>query len=538
MSEGTLLAIALATPLALLAACLWKWARERVPSLLVFAPLPAFVAAWLEAGGASVVFPPALLGLRFELDPSGAMLLAAGALLWATAGAYAGIYLRDKPNRGRFVVWWLMTLVGNLGTFLVADLAGFYLFFTVASLAAYGLVAFDETPEAKRAAGLYVGLAVLGEAFLLMALVLLAQSVPTGSSLISDAVAALAQSPWRAYALAFLFLAFGLKIGLVPFHVWMPLTYTAAPIAAAAVLSGSAVKVGVIGFIRFLPFATAMPGWGEVLTIVGVFSAYFGVLVGITQSNPKTILAYSSVSQMGLLAAILGMGLSAGDQSTPLVATFSAVFHVLVKGGLFLALGLVAPTRRGVWLVLVPAAVLALGLGGLPLTGGALAKSLAKPVLGDGAIGVLVSLAAVGSTLLMLHFLRRTWDQTHEVDTLGARAAWLVTAFAAIVLPWILYPDVADAPLQDALGLKELWGALWPVALGALLGLALWRWGEALPRIPAGDVLETDPGAVRAMRGVGAAMERTDTFLRQWPVAGSLLVGLVIALFVSTLIGR
>jgi len=538
MSEGTLLAIALATPLALLAACLWKWARERVPSLLVFAPLPAFVAAWLEAGGASVVFPPALLGLRFELDPSGAMLLAAGALLWATAGAYAGIYLRDKPNRGRFVVWWLMTLVGNLGTFLVADLAGFYLFFTVASLAAYGLVAFDETPEAKRAAGLYVGLAVLGEAFLLMALVLLAQSVPTGSSLISDAVAALAQSPWRAYALAFLFLAFGLKIGLVPFHVWMPLTYTAAPIAAAAVLSGPAVKVGVIGFIRFLPFATAMPGWGEVLTIVGVFSAYFGVLVGITQSNPKTILAYSSVSQMGLLAAILGMGLSAGDQSTPLVATFSAVFHVLVKGGLFLALGLVAPTRRGVWLVLVPAAVLALGLGGLPLTGGALAKSLAKPVLGDGAIGVLVSLAAVGSTLLMLHFLRRTWDQTHEVDTLGARAAWLVTAFAAIVLPWILYPDVADAPLQDALGLKELWGALWPVALGALLGLALWRWGEALPRIPAGDVLETDPGAVRAMRGVGAAMERTDTFLRQWPVAGSLLVGLVIALFVSTLIGR
>ena len=538
MSEGTLLAIALATPLALLAACLWKWARERVPSLLVLAPLPAFVAAWLEAGGASVVFPPALLGLRFELDPSGAMLLAAGALLWATAGAYAGIYLRDKPNRGRFVVWWLMTLVGNLGTFLVADLAGFYLFFTVASLAAYGLVAFDETPEAKRAAGLYVGLAVLGEAFLLMALVLLAQSAPTGSSLISDAVAALAQSPWRAYALAFLFLAFGLKIGLVPFHVWMPLTYTAAPIAAAAVLSGSAVKVGVIGFIRFLPFATAMPGWGEVLTIVGVFSAYFGVLVGITQSHPKTILAYSSVSQMGLLAAILGMGLSAGDQSTPLVATFSAVFHVLVKGGLFLALGLVAPTRRGVWLVLVPAAVLALGLGGLPLTGGALAKSLAKPVLGDGAIGVLVSLAAVGSTLLMLHFLRRTWDQTHEVDTLGARAAWLVTAFAAIVLPWILYPDVADAPLQDALGLKELWGALWPVALGALLGLALWRWGEALPRIPAGDVLETDPGAVRAMRGVGAAMERTDTFLRQWPVAGSLLVGLVIALFVSTLIGR
>jgi hypothetical protein len=51
-------------------------------------------------------------------------------------------------------------------------------------------------------------------------------------------------------------------------------------------------------------------------------------------------------------------------------------------------------------------------------------------------------------------------------------------------------------------------------------------------------LLEADAGVLRAMRGVGAAMERTDTFLRQWPVAGSLLVGLVIALFLSTPTGR
>src|SRR4029077_13704774 len=194
--------------------------------------------------------------------------------------------------------------------------------------------------------GLYVGLAVLGEAFLLMALVLLAQSVPSGSSLISDAVASLATSPWRDYAMAFLILAFGLKIGLFPFHVWMPVTYSAAPIAAAAVLSGSAVKGGVIGLTRFLPFDSAMPDWGDVLVIAGLFSAFYGVVIGITQANPKTVLAYSSVSQMGLLAAALGMGLSAGEEGAVLVAAFSASFHVLVKGGLFLAIGAVASTRR------------------------------------------------------------------------------------------------------------------------------------------------------------------------------------------------
>ena len=145
-------------------------------------------------------------------------------------------------------------------------------------------------------------------------------------------------------ALALLILGFGLKIGLVPLHVWMPLAYTAAPIPAAAVLSGAAVKAGVIGLIRFLPLRAALPGWGEALAALGLFSAFYGVAVGITQHNPKTVLAYSSVSQMGLIAAVLGMGLAAGDKASALAAAFYAAHHVLVKGALFLAVGVVAAT--------------------------------------------------------------------------------------------------------------------------------------------------------------------------------------------------
>src|SRR6476659_4905405 len=102
MNEGTLLVIALATPLVMLAACLSKWASERMPPLLVLAPLPAFGAALLVACGAGVVLPPSLLALRFGLPRPGALLLAAGALRWPTAGAYAGFYLRNKRNSGRF----------------------------------------------------------------------------------------------------------------------------------------------------------------------------------------------------------------------------------------------------------------------------------------------------------------------------------------------------------------------------------------------------------------------------------------------------
>jgi len=121
---------------------------------------------------------------------------------------------------------------------------------------------------------------VLGEAFLLMGFALLAAAEPSGSLRIADVMAALPGSPWRDAALALTIAGFGLKIALVPMHGWMPLAYTAAPIPAATVLSGAAVKAGVIGLIRFLPFESALPGWGDALVVLGLFSAFYGVATG------------------------------------------------------------------------------------------------------------------------------------------------------------------------------------------------------------------------------------------------------------------
>src|SRR5208282_550749 len=352
------------------------------------------VAALLAPAGATLVLPEPPFRMTLALDLPGALLLGVAAFLWIVAGAYATAYLRGDPNAGRFAEWWLLTLTGSLGVFIAADLVSFYLTYSVVSLAAYGLIVHDGAPGSQRAGIIYVALAVLGEALLLMAFVFMAEATPDSSLLIRDAVAALSSSPWRDATLTLLILGFGLKIGLVPAHVWMPLAYTAAPVPAAAVLSGAAVKAGVIGFIRFLPLGTGMPGWGEALAASGMFSAFYGVVVGITQENPKTILAYSSVSQMGLLAAALGMGLGAGETGAALGASFSAAHHILVKGGLFLAIGVAVTAGPRLWPVLIPAAVLALGLGGLPLTGGALAKLAVKGQLGDGAVGTLAILSA------------------------------------------------------------------------------------------------------------------------------------------------
>ncbi len=514
-----------------------------MPVLLPLAPLPALAVALAALHGSTLVQPQTVLGLTLSIDTPGAMLLGTAALLWIAAGAYACAWLRSSPNGGRFSIWWLMTLTGSLGVFIAADMLSFYLFFTLVSLAAYGLVVFENTPAARRAGALYVSLAVLGEAFLLMGFVFLAAASPNGSLLIRDAVAALPTSSWRDPALAFLILGFGLKIGLVPLHVWMPLTYSAAAIPAAAVLSGAAVKAGVIGFIRFLPFEVALPGWGETLAAGGLVSAFYGVAIGITQSNPKTVLAYSSVSQMGLLATVLGMGLAAGDTTVPIAATFYAVHHILAKGGLFLALGVSAPTRaRGIWMVLVPAAVLALGLGGLPLTGGALAKLAVKASLGDGVVGVLAIFAAIGSTVLMLHFLRcvslGTSQDPKPAASAGFVLSWLTIAVAAVVVPWALFAQATNASAHDALVPKELWAALWPVLIGGILALGLWRWGRFLPRIPEGDLLFVEKSAARVARNLGAVAERVEWRLHQWPMAGVLFLALTVILVGTMLTGR
>jgi formate hydrogenlyase subunit 3/multisubunit Na+/H+ antiporter MnhD subunit len=536
----SLLILSLATPLALLAACLSQNMRRDVILALPLGPLPALAAAALALAGGpfAAALPP--LRMSFALDTPGAMLLLVCALLWIGAGAYAAADLRGKPDAARFALCWLLTLIGNLGVFIAADLLTFYLVYALVSIPAFGLIAHEDTAETARAGGVYMAFTILGEACLLMAFALLAAGEPHHSLAIGDVMASLPESPWRDAAVALAIVGFGMKIALVPLHGWMPLTYTAAPIPAAAVLSGAAVKAGVIGLIRFLPFDIAMAGWGEALAAVGFLSAFYGVAIGITQRNPKTVLAYSSISQMGVIAAVVGMGLAAGDASAPLGAAFYAANHVLVKGALFLAVGVAAVSnRRALWLPL--AVVLALSLGGLPFTGGALAKYAVKAQLGEGLVGLLATLSSIGTTLLMLHFVRRL---LHDADASGRLRAplaiavpWVAIALTALIVPWLLLPAF-DADVWGALTPSGLWEALWPVLVGALLAIPIWRYGGNLPRVPAGDVVGAEEQAFRASLSLGGAFDGIDGLLRQWPAAALSLAALVIAFAAALLAAR
>ena len=528
-----LLACTFSAPLAMLLACLWPGALDRMPLCLPFAPMPALAAALLVTDDSPLLVGSSRLHLSFALDPPGALLLGASALLWIASGAYALPYLRSRPNRGRFVVCWLMTLTGCIGVFLAADMVGFYFLLALLTIGACGLVIHHETPRAWRAGAIYIGVGLLAESLLIVAFVMLAEQIPGDSLLIRDAVAALPISPHRDLILALLIGAFGMKAGLVPFYFWMPLAYRAAPTPASAVLSGAVVKASILGMIRFLPFDTAITGWGTALAAVGLFSALYGVVVGITRRNPKVVLAYSSVSQLGVMAAVIGMGMIAGDGRAALATAFYATNHILVKGALFLSVGVIAATGRNhLWLTLLPTALIAVGLGGLPLTGGGLAKLVVDGPLGDGTASKIATVSAIGTTVLMLQFLRSLLNNmSHDPDAKAAAGLvvpWLMVAAASIIMPWTLYlaiPNEID-PLAPAM----VWKALWPVLLGAALAVPLWQRARWFGRRPDEEIMMAERRAAKAAVACGKAVERVDSALRSWQVAGISLLVLVGAL--------
>jgi hypothetical protein len=181
-----------------------------------------------------------------------------------------------------------------------------------------------------------------------------------------------------------------------------------------------------------------------------------------------------------------------------------------------------------------------LGLGGLPFTGGAIAKLAIKGPLGDGMVATVVTLAAVGTTLLMLHFLRQlaaNGAARAGEAPVGLTLPWLAIASASIAIPWALYPAVIG-PVSDVLAPAALWAALWPVLVGTLLAVALRAWRPRLPPVPTGDLVVLGQRAARGVATWSVTLERADAVLRLWPVAGLSLLAVAVALGAAMLSGR
>ncbi|UFN49460.1 hydrogenase 4 subunit B [Roseomonas sp. OT10] len=487
------------------------------------APLPiapAFPLAGMDGAAGPLLAPDALSGWFLLLLG----LAALAACLWALSHAPA-----ESPRRLVPLPLFLAGMALALGA---GDGLTLLLGFEAMSLASWVLVAADhQRAENRAAARLYLAFALFSGACLLAALALLA--IPAGAL----SFAALREAPpdgWRAVAILLLVTAgAGAKAGLVPLHAWLPLAHPAAPSHVSALMSGAMTKVALYVLARLLLdlCGPAQPAWwGVPLVALGVGSALLGALRANLEGDVKTLLACSTIENVGLIAT--GLGLAAmfrGADLAPLAALAAgaallhALFHALFKTLLFLVAGEVAHAAGSRALD---------RLGGLihpmPLAG-------CCALLGAAAAAALPPLSGFASEWLLLQALIGGWRlgqvgmQVVLAGALAVVALSAALAAAAMVrfvgLAFLGRPrhprtaGAADAhgPAAAALaGLAALAAGL-GLLPGPLLGLAT----PALHRLTGSGMEErVGPWSVAAGDGTGV----------YWPLAAALLLAMAAAL--------
>jgi hydrogenase-4 component B len=542
----------------LLAALVVTPGCARLRHLTPWAALPGLAVALWVPEGAQAVYPWLLLGLELRLDETARVFLVVTSLLWGASGMYALGYLRGDAHECRFHLFFLLAMSGNLGLVLAGDAVGFYVFFALMSLASYGLVIHAGGDAVRRAGRIYLIMAVAGEVALFAGL---AVHVSAAGGL---SFAQLAAAPLSPVAAVLLVIGFGIKAGLVPLHVWLPLAHPAAPVPASAVLSGAMIKAGLLGWLRLLQLEG--PGWpelGTMFVVLGLAGAFLAAIGGVMQRRPKTILAYSSVSQMGLMISGVGLAMLLPGAAEALLAAVLVymVHHGLAKGALFLGAGVVE--RRRTIPVLLLLALPAVALAGLPWTSGALAKQALKSPLYEAAVpwaGMvewLLTLAAVGTTLLMARFLWCAWSSANAHSRelpLRMSIPWLALSSAALLLPLVWSGSAGPA-----------WSLLWPPTVGVLMTLVAIRVFSRRhpPLLAEGDLVVPVERAVVALaraarasdllwRGYGEELTRArfrlawrrlryraarlEAMLSRWESVGVLFMVLVLGVFVSLLL--
>lgn len=551
-----LLPLAVALPLVLAAFSVHRWGWW-APAI---GAMPSLAAALLVPNGVSLDLPWLLLGARFGLDEIGRIFLIFTSILWIAAGIYAVASLRGTPRTGRFNCFFLLAMAGNLLLIVGQDLVSFYLGFALMGISSYGLVIHDGDRAALRAGKTYLVLTLGAEISLFAALVMIAST--TGSIYPSrEALVALDDM-----TIGLLVLGFAVKAGLVPLHVWLPLAHPAAPIPASAVLSGAMIKVALLGWLRFLPVgAVALPGWGLLFVCVGLATALYAVPIGLVQSNPKVLLAYSSVAKMGLMVITIGLMLIE-PAIVPVAAIGLALYaghHALTKGGLFLGVGL-RKSAGAQSLVLSGLVLLALSMAAVPLTSGAVAKYGIKPAIAEvdwAWLKVAIALTTIATALMMSRFLWMMWHlkRSHsENPTAPGGLDWALVGWLPLLGLVILYPLLLGSPsawitdvrliaLAVLLAMPVIAVALHRPALvatvidtikpGDLFGLmrpvlASLRWSLrwSIRAFQQDMARVSDPVTAGLIHWARRPPPNWDQQLTAWPVAGALWLGLTVAL--------
>lgn len=453
-----------------------------------------FAAPWVPELGVDVALRADGLGLLFAILVSG---------VGAFVVSYAGGYLKGHPQLGRFYGWLLTFMAAMLGVALADNLLLVFVFWELTSLSSYALIGFEHEREEARSAALQALLVTGGGGLALLAGIVLlgfAGGSLNVSALLNTRDGIIA-SPLYVPALCLILIGAFTKSAQFPFHFWLPNAMEAPTPVSAYLHSATMVKAGVYLLARLHPAMGGTDLWVYAIGGVGILTMLIGGYLALAETDLKRILAYSTVSALGMLTMLIGLGTTVALKA----AVVMLLAHALYKGALFLVAGAVdheagtrdvahlGGLRRAMPMTAVAAALAGLSMAGLPPFFGFIAKELTyEAALGH---GVIVAAAAFAASLFFVFIAgvvgiapfwgapRHTPHHPHEAPpslwigpaTLAGLSV-LIGLWPDMVSDFLMAPaasSVIGRPIEIHLG---LWHGLTPALVLSVVTLLAGAW--------------------------------------------------------------
>jgi multicomponent K+:H+ antiporter subunit A len=332
---------------------------------------------WLPQLGLSASFFLDGLGLLFA-----GMILGVGLLIIL----YARFYLAGEDPMGQFYTYLLLFQGAMLGIVLSDNILLLLIFWELTSLSSFLLIGYwKHLPEGRQ--GARMALAVTGAGGLAMIAGMLILGNIVGSYNLTDILQAgdlIRESEWYLPALVLILLGAFTKSAQFPFHFWLPHAMAAPTPVSAYLHSATMVKAGVFLMARMWPALAGTDAWFYIVTTTGLITMVLGALIALFKDDLKALLAFSTVSHLGLLTMLLGFGTTAAA----VAAVFHIINHLTFKAALFMTAGIVdhethtrdikrlGGLRHLMPITFVIGTVAALSMAGIPLFNGFLSKEL------------------------------------------------------------------------------------------------------------------------------------------------------------------
>ncbi|TNC81196.1 MAG: cation:proton antiporter [Oleiphilus sp.] len=389
-------------------------------------------------------------GIEMRVDAANAFVLLAVTAVSTLVLVYSKNSIEkeiDSAQHPLFYTAHLLCLAGLSGILVTGDAFNLFVFLEISSLATYTLVSLARDRRCLTAAFRYLVMGTIGATFILIGVGMLYMKTGTLNMLdLAERIHLADGNRTINTGLAFIMVGVSIKLALFPLHAWLPPAYTHAPSAVTAFLASTATKVAVYVMIRFIftifgaDYVFREMGMDLILMVLAIVAIFKCSYMATAQSNVKTVLAYSSVAQIGYM--VLGVSLVS---VTGLMAGLIHIFnHALMKGALFMAVGAVfyrvgsvdikAFRGLGKQMPLTMAAFTIAGLSiiGVPLTVGFVSKWYLVTAALEQQHWILAFLVLAGSLLAVIYIgrvLEAAYFQSASDDASAAEvkeAPWLM----------------------------------------------------------------------------------------------------------------